>query len=212
MKIPFFPLQSVFFPGETVPLHIFEERYKQLIHDCQKEAVTFGIPVFIHQNMLYGTEVQLVEVANTYEGGEMDVICVARQVFKILSFEQQMKGKRYAGGNVAFIEMEFEADKMLKEEVFQKVMELYHLMGMSFANTSPQSFTSYSFAHVMGLSFAEEYKLLQITKENDRLLYLKKHLTKAIALLEEINRTKKIKAMNGHFKTFDPLDFKNFKL
>ena len=29
MKLPFFPLQSVFFPGETVPLHIFEERYKE---------------------------------------------------------------------------------------------------------------------------------------------------------------------------------------
>ena len=86
MKLPFFPLQSVFFPGETVPLHIFEERYKQLIIDCRKEAITFGIPVYIYGNVAYGTEVQLVEVVTTYENGEMDVVCVARQVFKILTF------------------------------------------------------------------------------------------------------------------------------
>lgn len=212
MKLPFFPLQSVFFPGETVPLHIFEERYKQLIQDCQKEAVTFGIPVFINQKMAYGTEVQLVEVVNTYEGGEMDVICVARQIFKVLSFEHKMEGKRYAGGGVEFIDIEFEADDTLKEEVFQKITELYHLMDMSLSERSPEQFNSYSMAHVMGLSFAQEYALLQIAKETDRLRYLKSHLDSVIATLEEINRTKKIKAMNGHFKTFDPLDFKDFKL
>ena len=93
MKLALLPLQSIFFPGETVPLHIFEDRYKQLIVDCRKEAVTFGIPVYINDNMIYGTEVQLVEIVNTYDNGEMDVTCVARQVFRILSFEKQMKGK-----------------------------------------------------------------------------------------------------------------------
>ena len=43
MRLPLFPLQSVFFPGETVPLHIFEERYKELIQDCRNEAITFGM-------------------------------------------------------------------------------------------------------------------------------------------------------------------------
>ncbi len=212
MKIPFFPLQSVFFPGETVPLHVFEERYKQLIHDCQKEALTFGIPVFIDNAMAYGTEVQLVEVANTYENGEIDVVCVARQIFKIKSFEQQMEGKPYAGGNVEFIEIEFEAGSDLKEDVFQEIVALYNVMGMPFKNSSPKSFNSYSFAHVIGMSLAQEYELLQISKEVDRLHYLKKHLIKTAAMLKEIDSTKKIKAMNGHFKTFDPLDFKDFKL
>ena len=100
MKLPLFPLQSVFFPGETVPLHLCEERYKQLINDCRDEAITFGIPVFIDNSVEYGTEVQLVEVVNTYDSGEMDVVCVARQVFKILTFDNEMEGKLYAGGIV----------------------------------------------------------------------------------------------------------------
>src|SRR5680860_847045 len=102
MKLPLFPLQSIFFPGETVPLHIFEQRYIQLIHDCRREAVTFGVPVYINNNVAFGTEVQLVEIVNSHESGEMDVTCVARQVFRILSFTNEMKGKLYAGGEIEF--------------------------------------------------------------------------------------------------------------
>ncbi|WP_036379238.1 LON peptidase substrate-binding domain-containing protein [Muricauda sp. MAR_2010_75] len=212
MKLPLFPLQSVFYPGETVPLHIFEERYKQLINDCRREAITFGIPVFINNTMTYGTEVQLVEVVNTYKNGEMDVVCVGRQVFKVLSFEQQMNGKLYSGGEVEFMDVENDADEDLREEVLQKVEVLYDLMDVPFTKTSPKQFNSYALAHKMGLSFEQEYELLQIPKEKDRLLYIKEHLDSTTSLLSQVNRTKAVIEMNGHFKNFDPLDFEDFKI
>ncbi|MEW2921464.1 LON peptidase substrate-binding domain-containing protein [Muricauda sp. ANG21] len=212
MKLPLFPLQSVFYPGETVPLHIFEERYKQLISDCRKEALTFGIPVFINNAMSYGTEVQLVEVVNTYKNGEMDVVCVGRQVFKVLSFEHQMEGKLYSGGEVEFLDVENDADEDLREEVLQKVEVLYDLMDVPFTKTSPKQFNSYSLAHKMGLSFEQEYELLQIPREKDRLLYIKEHLDSTTSLLSQVNRTKAVIEMNGHFKNFDPLDFEDFKM
>ncbi|MFC4219598.1 LON peptidase substrate-binding domain-containing protein [Flagellimonas marina] len=212
MKLPLFPLQSVFYPGETVPLHIFEERYKQLISDCRKEALTFGIPVFINNAMSYGTEVQLVEVVNTYKNGEMDVVCVGRQVFKVLSFEHQMEGKLYSGGEVEFLDVENDADEDLREEVLQKVEVLYDLMDVPFTKTSPKQFNSYSLAHKMGLSFEQEYELLQIPHEKDRLLYIKEHLDSTTSLLSQVNRTKAVIEMNGHFKNFDPLDFEDFKM
>lgn len=212
MKLPLFPLQSVFYPGETVPLHIFEERYKQLVNDCRKEALTFGIPVFINNTLSYGTEVQLVEVVNTYESGEMDVVCVARQVFKVISFENQMEGKLYAGGEVEFLDMENDADDGLREEVMLKVETLYDLMDVPFTKTSPKQFNSYSLAHKMGLSFEQEYELLQMTKESDRLWYIKAHLEATANILSEVNRTKAVIEMNGHFRNFDPLDFQNFKI
>lgn len=212
MILPLFPLQSVFFPGETVPLHIFEDRYKQLINDCRKEAMTFGIPVFINNTLVYGTEVQLVEVVTTYENGEMDVVGVARQVFKVLSFENQMEGKLYAGGDVEFLDNENDADVALREEVLQRVETLYDLMDVPFTKTSPKQFNSYSLAHKMGLSFEQEYELLQIPNETSRLLYIKKHLETTALVLNEVNRTKGTIEMNGHFKNFDPLDFKDFKV
>ncbi|WP_375325034.1 LON peptidase substrate-binding domain-containing protein [Flagellimonas sp. GZD32] len=212
MKLPLFPLQSVFYPGETVPLHIFEERYKQLINDCRKEAMTFGIPVFINNKISYGTEVQLVEVVNTYDSGEMDVVCVARQVFKVLSFEEFMDGKLYAGGEIEFLDMENDADDNLRFEVIQKVEELYQIMDVPFTKIAPKQFNSYTLAHKMGLSFQQEYELLLMPKETDRLNFIKSHLEATAQVLNEVNRTKSVIEMNGHFKNFDPLNFQDFKL
>jgi Lon protease-like protein len=43
MKLPLFPLSLVLFPGQTVPLHIFEERYKSMLKRCLDEQIPFGI-------------------------------------------------------------------------------------------------------------------------------------------------------------------------
>ncbi len=212
MKLPFFPLQSVFFPGEKVPLHIFEERYKQLINDCRSEAITFGIPVYINDSLAYGTEVQLVEVVNTYEGGSMDVVCVARQVFKVLTFDNEMEGKQYAGGIIQFLDNVNDGERDAKKEVLLRLEELYDLMDVPFTPVPLDLFNSYVLAHKMGLSFEQEYQLLQLPKESERLGFIKSHLIGTIQVLKEVNRTKKIIDQNGHFRNFDPLDFKDFKL
>ena len=43
MRLPLFPLSLVLFPGQTVPLHIFEERYKAMLRRCLDEQIPFGI-------------------------------------------------------------------------------------------------------------------------------------------------------------------------
>jgi Lon protease-like protein len=42
-RLPLFPLELVAFPGELVPLHIFEPRYRQLLADCLAGDQRFGI-------------------------------------------------------------------------------------------------------------------------------------------------------------------------
>ncbi len=212
MKLPMFPLQSIFFPGETVPLHIFEERYKQLIWDCRNEATTFGIPVYINDSIHYGVEVQLVEVVNTYDNGEMDVTCVARQVFRLVNFETQMEGKLYAGGDVEFLDNEMDGDEKTKLFVLSKIEELYGLMGVPYTTIPVEKYSSFVLAHKMGLSYEQEYELLQISKESERLAFIKNHLLTTISVLQEIDRTKLTIKLNGDFKNFDPLDFDEFKI
>ena len=211
MKLPMFPLQSVFFPGEKVPLHIFEDRYKQLINDCRSEAVTFGIPVYINDSIAFGTEVQLMEVVTTYESGAMDVVCVARQVFRVITFDNELEGKTYAGGVVQFLDNVNDGEKEAKIEVLAKIEELYNLMDVPFTAMPVDLFNSYTLAHKMGLSFEQEFELLQLPKESERLSYIKSHLIGTIQVLKEVNRTKELIDMNGHFRNFDPLDFKDFK-
>lgn len=212
MKLPFFPLQSIFFPGETVPLHIFEPRYKQLVSDCREEAITFGIPVFINNVLEYGTEVQLVEVMNTYDSGEMDIVCVARQVFKIISFNNQLEDKLYAGGMVKFLEYDYEAEESFKSRVISKIQELYSMMDVPYTEINLDSYNSFTLAHKIGLSFEQEYKLLQMPMEMERLSFIHTHLSSTISVLTEVERTKKTIELNGHFKNFDPLDFKDIEI
>ncbi|WP_445381654.1 LON peptidase substrate-binding domain-containing protein [Robiginitalea sp. IMCC43444] len=212
MKIPLFPLRSVFFPGETVPLHIFEERYKQLISDCRNEAATFGIPVYIDDQLSFGTEVQLKEVVTTYADGSMDVLCVARQVFKVLTFEPQMGEKLYAGGEVQFLDPIKDAAPELTHMLLESCRELYELMEIPFGPIKEEVFNSYTLAHKMGLSFKQEYQLLQLASEKIRLRFLIDHLQATISVLKQLNRTRELIEMNGHFRNFDPLDFKDFKL
>ena len=195
-----------------MPLHIFEERYKQLIRDCRAEATTFGIPVYIGNRLSFGTEVQLAEVVTTYEGGEMDVLCVARQVFQLLTFDIEMAGKPYAGGEVRFLDNVNDGSLKARQEVLQKIQELYGLMEVPYTAVEPEKFNSFTLAHKMGLSFEQEHKLLQIPRESDRLRFIKSHLYGTTKVLEQVNRTRRLMEQNGHFKNFDPLDFRDFKL
>ena len=49
--IPIFPLSIVVYPGESLNLHIFEERYKQLITECYAEKKSFGVPPVINSSV-----------------------------------------------------------------------------------------------------------------------------------------------------------------
>jgi Lon protease-like protein len=212
MKMPLFPLQSVFFPGETVPLHIFEERYKQLIQDCLREAVTFGIPVYVDNTLSFGTEVQLKEVVNTYQDGSMDLVCVARQAFRLVSFQPKLPGKLYPGGEVRFLDPIQDADPGLTDAVIEACQQLYRLMELTFEPVRREVFNSFTLAHKMGLSFQQEYQLLQLASEKVRLQFLLDHLRQTIRVLGQLEQTRERIEMNGHFRNFDPLDFKDYKV
>ena len=103
MYLPFFPLKLVVFPGEELNLHIFEPRYKELLADVEQNGNTFGICVYLNTLSGFGTEVRLEKVIKRYEDGRLDISTRGLRPFKILSFENPIPGKLYAGGNVEFL-------------------------------------------------------------------------------------------------------------
>ena len=123
-----------------------------------------------------------------------------------------MEGKLYAGGIVEFLDSNNDAESSLRKEVYHKMKKLYDLMAVQFPPISLDKFNSYAFAHKMGLSFEQEYELLKLSNETQRLQYILTHLDTTTTVLEQINKTKAVIEMNGHFKNFDPLDFKDFKV
>lgn len=204
--LPLFPLKLVAFPGEQLNLHIFEPRYKQLIKDIETTKGTFGIAVYLDKLMSFGTEVELEEVSKVYEDGRMDIKTKGKRVFEILSFENPMIDKLYAGGKVVFYENDPRVGENQYNEFIFYLKELFRLMEFQ-TEIVPLHLNSFSFAHKLGLSLPEEYELLLMTNESERIKFLVRHMMKIIPILRDIEIAKKKIQMNGHFKNLEPLDF-----
>ena len=99
--LPYFPLSIFLFPGEDIPLHIFEPRYKQLINEARTLGFTFAIPFVIEQEIQeFGCEVRLKDVVAEKEDGHMVIVVESVAIVEITSYKRQLKGKLYAGGTI----------------------------------------------------------------------------------------------------------------
>ncbi len=103
--IPIFPLNVVLYPGETLNLHIFEPRYKELVKECFGSNKPFGVPAIINGHVSeFGTLVTIVEIVKEYENGEMDIITKGTDVFRILEIIKKIPDKLYSGAIVNYPE------------------------------------------------------------------------------------------------------------
>lgn len=204
--LPLFPLKLVPFPGEQLNLHIFEPRYRQLVHDIHAGVGLMGIAVYTDKLMPLGTEVKILEITKFYEDGRMDIKTMGTQVFEILSFDNPMEGKLYAGGKVLYKLNDPRVDKGLYDEFIFYLKEFFRLIGYDIHPDSAM-INSYTYAHKIGLKMDQEYELIELESESDRISYLVRHLKHIIPVLKEVELAKSKIKMNGHFKNLDPLDF-----
>jgi hypothetical protein len=208
MVLPLFPLNLVVFPQEELNLHIFEPRYKQLVNDCINQKSTFGIPVFLENKIQeIGVEVQITALVNRYPDGRMDIKTRGERIFRLKSFFNPMLGKMHAGGEVEFLESEEDSDMLQRLLFIEAVSQLYEILNVKAELKSDVPFLSYQYAHKVGLSLKQEYELLTLLTESERIEYLTEHLRKSIPIVREMERTKQVIRMNGHFKNLDPLKF-----
>ena len=84
MKLNLFPLGIVAFPNKSIPLHIFEDRYKRMINDCIDNGNEFGI---IYQNIKgiaeFGCTVSVTKLLKRYPDGRMDILSKGNRIFKL---------------------------------------------------------------------------------------------------------------------------------
>ena len=206
MNISLFPLNLIVFPNESLNLHIFEPRYRQLVGDCIKQRTTFGIPVYMNGNIQeYGTEVKIVELSNQYEDGRMDVKTKGLRLFRLKTFVNPLPDKLHAGGEVEWITLDNEVDKLEKIWFIEALTELYEILNVTVQIKNTAELLSYEYGHKAGLSQKQEYELLTIEEEGARLNFLTEHIRKSIPVVREMERTKSIIRMNGHFKNLDVL-------
>ena len=204
--LPAFPLSLVAYPGEELNLHIFEPRYKQLIHECDKNGITFSIvPYFDGKDLTYATEMELVEISKIYPDGKMDVRTKGVGLCKIIDFLDRHPNKLYPGIEMEKVPWDDTADIVFTLEILEKVAVLYEAMNIDNVKLqSPGDFRTYQIAHKVGFNVDQELTFLSLAKEIDRQGYMLQHLTSVIPVVEEMEVMKKRAAMNGHFKNVIP--------
>ena len=84
-RLPLFPLQVVLLPGQHLPLHIFEERYKTMIGECMENHAPFGI-VLVGKNGIHkiGCVAHIVEILDKFPDGRMNILTKGGQRFEVL--------------------------------------------------------------------------------------------------------------------------------
>lgn len=201
--IPIFPLGVVVYPGEQLNLHIFEPRYKQLIKECITENRLFGIPVVIDKKLQeYGTSLQVTELVKEYETGEMDVRAKGKDVFRTLEVLSNVPDKLYSGAIVNYPDNTLQRDtSRLADTILSEVKRMYALLNleekMPTVGNEP---LSYRIAHFIGMSLEQEYELLQLVTEMQRLEYIRKYLNQLVPTLEGLEKAKERIKLNGHFR------------
>jgi Lon protease-like protein len=100
--LPLFPLQLVVFPRTRLPLHIFEERYKEMVGNAIRDESEFGIVLAKNDGIVNaGCTVKVEKVMEMYPDGRMDVVTRGERRFEIDGLNEE---KDYLQAEVSYFD------------------------------------------------------------------------------------------------------------
>ena len=208
-QLALFPLQLVVFPGETLNLHIFEPRYRQLMADVERDGIQFGVPTVIEGSLRpIATQVRLDKVVKRSPTGELDVSTVGERICHIDDFDRVAPGKHYPGGRVRYLPVDEREDPQLNQEIVELTRSIYRQLSIDRRITEvADGFRTYDVAHYVGLTLEQEYELLSLREALPRQEYLRNHLQRVRPQTDDPLGIRERARMNGHFKDLTPPNF-----
>ena len=128
MKIPLFPLDVVLFPGAPLPLHIFEERYREMVRDCLTRETAFGVVCASREGLaVVGCTARIAHILNDYPDGRRDILTEGLDRFEIKHLDDSLP---YLQADVLiFSDSGLEASRELREECIALHFEVLELAG-----------------------------------------------------------------------------------
>jgi len=174
VTLPMFPLNTVIIPGEVRVLHIFEERYQELIADCIANQANFGIP-YIKGGQIsdYGVEVSITNVIQQHADGEIDIEITGIKPFKIIKYTKVLKPKLYGAANIEEHEEETISNRYKLFRSFKKFIKQAKNKEIPVENLTNVSV--YKVAHLLDLTNEEKLQLIafETLKEKEDFLIAK---------------------------------------
>jgi len=204
--IPIFPLGIVPLPGEPVPLHIFEPRYKQMVSDCAPRPGSNGyLPIGInfskeHHLHEVGCTVVIHQILHKYADGQLDLMTLGTQRYRLLKMHEDQP---YLKAEVVLLNDHDPAERpepTLKATVLAGFAEFLKLIGSDSAVEAPEQGLSFHLASLLSLEIEARLALIELQSENERLKKLESYLAELLPRLQKAHEFKRRVRSNGHFK------------
>ena len=203
-EIGLFPLASVLVPGELMPLHIFEERYKSLVADCRQDDGEFALLYSDAEGAReLGTTARVVEVLETFDDGRMNIVIQGGEVIRVVELT---RGRAYLTGTVEAV-----PDDPRAGDEATSALDLYRRIAEATGQdadpeVSPAAPTGLSYAIAARVDFPapEKQRILEERSEHGRLMVIVELLARGLENLATAARIAARAQSNG--KVSPPAD------
>lgn len=207
--VPLFPLPLVLLPAMPLPLHIFEDRYKEMMSDVIAASESgaggseFGVVLAKDEGIInIGCTANVQRVMRRYEDGRLDLLAIGQRRFRIAGINED---KAYLQAEVEFFEdMDMsEVPGDLKRRAESAYRKLLGLQGVS-QDKEPGSSSRLSFQIAYLLDDVERRQtVLALRSEVERLEFLVRAIPDYVIQQERITLAKRVAPLNGHAKKAD---------
>jgi Lon protease-like protein len=194
---PLFPLGIVALPGEVIPLHIFEERYKTMMNECLRDQSEFGI-VWLSDDGLreVGCACEIEQVLERMEDGRMNLLARGTRPFRVIERQGHLA---YPAGVIEFIEDREDAPD---PDLLQTAREAYADLVKRATDREPDQeelaeMSAYSMAATVDFGLEAKQGLLDLRSENARLRLVTRLFRAAIKRLDFVDRAQARARSNG---------------
>ena len=201
-RFPLFPLGLVLLPGEIVPLHIFEERYKQMIGECLDEEREFGV-LWLAEDELkeVGCAARVTRVLERFEDGRLNILAEGTTPFRM---ERRIGDMAYPAGDVVLLDDEPDSD----DGALERARTTYADLVEEVTDTRPEPETlsgldAYGMAATVDINPAAKQALLELRSEPARLEQLEGLFGEALRRIKTAARVAEQASGNGHLKPGD---------
>jgi ATP-dependent Lon protease len=199
-RISLFPLNVVLFPGELLPLHIFEPRYRRMVRECLDAKSPFGMLLALPNGVAHvGCSAEILEVTKRYEDGRMDILTVGRDPYRVVDL---FTDDPLLAGTVDYLE---EKESPIDSQTREKLIELYEVCYTLLFSGMPKNFAepacemlSFVIAGALPLDLLRKQQILELRSEADRQDRLLRYLREWVLHLQRIDTQHTRGAGDGH--------------
>ena len=195
-ELGLFPLGIVLLPTERLPLHIFEDRYKELVEECLEQDAEFGL-VYADSDGIreVGTRARVAEVLTRFEDGRLNILVEGGERFQV---EELTDGRSFHTAQVSPVaDAEDAADDAAIEDAMRVFGVLRDVTGSEVEPDPASPQLSFALAGKVELAAGEKLMLLRELSERRRIELVQELLEHAVLAARRMRRAAERATTNG---------------